>query len=355
MEPKITEVAGQIRAVLIIVLIAFFLFFAVDACADPVKVVVHEFKPCVMKIDGKYTGFDIDIWEAVAKQAGIEFEYVEAQNFKDIFNKVNGIDGQLAVAGITINGEREKDYDFSHRYLDAGLRILVQKKEPNQEIQYWNYIEPLLLFIGFILLVAHIMYFSERGENAIDDQYTVGIWQAIYFCIVTSSTVGYGDITPKKPLGKFCTSLLIIVGIIVFGLFIAKLSADYTVSKVNYKIKSPKDLKGALVATKAGTTSAKAVREYGGHLMEVAKIEEAYALLELGKVEAVVFDVPSIDYYVNNNPSGKVIQIGEIFHYEYYGMMMPNGSDLRERINLALLEIEENGTYDRIFNKWFGR
>lgn len=53
---------------------------------------------------------------------------------------------------------------------------------------------------------------------------TVEHWtvlNAIYFCVVTLGTVGYGDITPTTDLGKLFTILYIIVGLGIIGGFFA--------------------------------------------------------------------------------------------------------------------------------------
>jgi len=42
---------------------------------------------------------------------------------------------------------------------------------------------------------------------------------AYYFCVVTLSTVGYGDITPHTALGKIFTTFYIMVGVIILGAF----------------------------------------------------------------------------------------------------------------------------------------
>lgn len=39
---------------------------------------------------------------------------------------------------------------------------------------------------------------------------------------------------------------------------------------------------------------------------------------------------------------------------ELIGFAFPTGSALRERVNLGLQQIKDNGTYDQIFKKWFG-
>jgi voltage-gated potassium channel Kch len=42
---------------------------------------------------------------------------------------------------------------------------------------------------------------------------------AYYFCIVSLTTVGYGDITPHTAFGKIFTTFYLIVGIVILGAF----------------------------------------------------------------------------------------------------------------------------------------
>ena len=44
-----------------------------------------------------------------------------------------------------------------------------------------------------------------------------------------------------------------------------------------------------------------------------------------------------------------------IFERQSYGIALKTNSPYRESINQALLEIVENGTYDEIYQKWFGK
>jgi ABC-type amino acid transport substrate-binding protein len=38
-----------------------------------------------------------------------------------------------------------------------------------------------------------------------------------------------------------------------------------------------------------------------------------------------------------------------------YGLGLPNGSPLRERLNTAILQMREDGTFERILEQWLGR
>jgi arginine/lysine/histidine/glutamine transport system substrate-binding/permease protein len=46
--------------------------------------------------------------------------------------------------------------------------------------------------------------------------------------------------------------------------------------------------------------------------------------------------------------------VGELLTEEYYGIPVPKGSPNLERINQGLTTILENGTYDEIYQKYFG-
>lgn len=58
-----------------------------------------------------------------------------------------------------------------------------------------------------MLLSGTFFYSSVEGWHWID---------ALYFCVATLSTVGYGDITPQTQIGKLFTVIYIFVGVGVF-------------------------------------------------------------------------------------------------------------------------------------------
>lgn len=70
----------------------------------------------------------------------------------------------------------------------------------------------LLLALTFIA-VATVFYMRVEGWRAID---------AVYFSVMTISTVGYGDIAPQTDLGKIFTIFYVLCGL---GVFIAAATA----------------------------------------------------------------------------------------------------------------------------------
>jgi len=47
--------------------------------------------------------------------------------------------------------------------------------------------------------------------------------------------------------------------------------------------------------------------------------------------------------------------VGPIFESFDYGLGLPEGSPLRERLNTAILRMREDGKMDRIREQWLGR
>lgn len=75
----------------------------------------------------------------------------------------------------------------------------------------------ITVFLFFILLMVSIfgsiMYLIEHNVNEGFDS----IPRAIYWSIVTLTTVGYGDIAPMTPFGQFVASLVMITGYAVIA------------------------------------------------------------------------------------------------------------------------------------------
>jgi voltage-gated potassium channel len=70
----------------------------------------------------------------------------------------------------------------------------------------------ILVFLVFVLILSIILGSVVYVVEAPYNEKFNSIPQSIYWCIVTITTVGYGDISPITPLGKFIASLIMILG-----------------------------------------------------------------------------------------------------------------------------------------------
>ena len=73
----------------------------------------------------------------------------------------------------------------------------------------------LLLLYGALLLIGTAFYARTEGWSVLD---------ALYFCVVTLATVGYGDFAPRTSVGKVFTIVYILIGAGVFVVLAAELA-----------------------------------------------------------------------------------------------------------------------------------
>ena len=65
----------------------------------------------------------------------------------------------------------------------------------------------MLIVIAIVIILGSIMYLVESEESGF-----TSIPESIYWAIVTITTVGYGDMTPVTPTGKFIASVIMLLG-----------------------------------------------------------------------------------------------------------------------------------------------
>ena len=126
------------------------------------------------------------------------------------------------------------------------------------------------------------------------------------------------------------------------------------VLKSNSDINGPADLKGKVVAVKLGTATVEYVETLGAKkIVKFPNIDQAYLEVATGGADAAMHDTPNVLYYIKTAGNGKVKAVGADVKAAQYGIAFPQGSELRDKVNVALLEMMEDGGYAALYRKWF--
>jgi glutamine transport system substrate-binding protein len=209
-----------------------------------------NFMPFEFKQEGKYVGFDIDFWDAIAKDLGLKYK-LQPMDFNGLIPALQTGNIDVAIAGMTVKSKREEVVDFAYPYYDAGLFLMVRSKEQ--------------------------------------------------------------------------------------------------------KISGVEDLGDKVLATKLGTTSADFAKKFKTKEVKLfPNIDGAYMELRTGGADAVIFDSPAILWYIKTEGKTDVKTVGPLYQGQSYGIAFPQGSKLREKVTITILKFMEDGTYNKIFKKWFG-
>ena len=112
----------------------------------------------------------------------------------------------------------------------------------------------LVYAIGIVVIAATIVTGVEHGHDSINS-FTDALW----WSVVTATTVGYGDMTPVTPVGRGMAVLLMIVGIGLFGGLTANLASvlmktdDNIEAKVDALMKEVDSLRGQVAGVERNT------------------------------------------------------------------------------------------------------
>lgn len=139
------------------------------------------------------------------------------------------------------------------------------------------------------------------------------------------------------------------------------LSTNKILVREDSDIKSADNLKGKVVAVQNGTTGQEAMDKLlGKNNKDIKKFENNnLAIMEMmsGGADAVVADNGVVEVYAKNNPKEKlkVIEDSGSFEAEFYGLLFPKGTELKADFDKAIEKVFENGTYEKIYQEWFGQ
>jgi glutamine transport system substrate-binding protein len=125
----------------------------------------------------------------------------------------------------------------------------------------------------------------------------------------------------------------------------------------NAQVEELDDLEGKKIGTKIGSTSYDFLvknLEDGDGVTPYPGSSDMYMALMSGAVDAVFYDAPNVGYFARTKGEGKVKTVGPLYEGQQYGIALKQGSEWVDEVNEALASIWDDGTYKKIYEKWFG-
>lgn len=104
------------------------------------------------------------------------------------------------------------------RYLGASNHLMSAIKASRAKIAVF-----LFAVVIVAVIMGTVMYLVEGEENGFTN-----IPKSVYWCIVTLTTVGFGDIAPQTPFGQFLAAIIMVLGYGIIAVPTGIVSAEYT-------------------------------------------------------------------------------------------------------------------------------
>ena len=121
------------------------------------------------------------------------------------------------------------------RYLGASNHLASAIKASKAKIAVF-----LFAVLIAAVIFGTIMYLVEGEENGFSN-----IPKSVYWCIVTLTTVGFGDIAPQTPLGQLIATVIMVLGYGIIAVPTGIVSAEYTKASGNKEEQPTRNLGNA--------------------------------------------------------------------------------------------------------------
>ena len=313
----------------------------VGLAVDP-PFVIHE-------SDGSWTGISVELWQQVASQIELNYEFREI----DLRGRFEGlVQGWLdvAIGPLTITAQREQVCDFTHAYYvsDLGVAVLKSNAAANENLLFnpaflrfiWSVSRVGLALLALLAVVAILIWLCERRANPTQfsgqGHPVRGLGASLWWVAGTTAGVGYGDLVPRTLLGRTVAVVWMFVSLVLVSAFTATMASIFTAERLaGVSIRGIEDLRELKVGAVQHSSGANFLEENHIPFTKLA-FSELLNSLTHNKVEAIVYDEPILRYTVRNKPQFTVLSLP--LDTELYAFALREGSLLREPVNRVLLQ-----------------
>ncbi|KAM9456461.1 glutamate receptor ionotropic, kainate 1 isoform 3-T3 [Clarias gariepinus] len=355
--------------------------------------VMYKKSDKVLYGNDRFEGYCLDLLKELANILGFSYEVklvsdgkYGAQNDKGQWNGMvrELIDhiADLAVAPLTITYVREKVIDFSKPFMTLGISILYRKPNGTNP-GVFSFLNPLTPDIWMYVLLAClgvscVLFIIARftpyewynphpcnpSSDVMENNFTLS--NSLWFGVAALMRQG-SDQMPKTLSTRIVGGIWWFFTLIIISSYTANLAAFLTVERMDAPIDSADDL-------------AKQMRiEYGavrdGSTMtffkksKISTYEKMWAFMSSRKNTALVknnregitrvlttdyallMESTSIEYISQRNCN--LTQVGGLIDSKGYGVGTPIGSPYRDKITIAILQLQEEGKLHMMKEKWW--
>lgn len=312
--------------------------------------------------NGLHSGFYVDLWDVIATELNLNYQWVVIDTFAQLRAAVKNGELDVGASHISITADRERVMDFTHIVFNDGYQLYVPTADGGGEFNLFSilYKSGFFSMIGIILLVlvalAHIVWLVEkhRPDSDFRPGYLHGIEDALWWSIVTITTVGDGDKTPKSRLGRLIAVGWMMMSLFVVSLVVGQVTSVMTIANLDSSIKNIGDLPGKSVGVVADTVFDDFLVNLDIEPVRYPTSAKLFQALAHGQLDVILSDVVN-GFVLPEHIAPRVKKAGSPFKRDDVAWILPQGSPLREDINRALALMFDSGRYDRIHARWFGR
>ncbi|XP_030751457.1 glutamate receptor ionotropic, kainate 2-like isoform X6 [Sitophilus oryzae] len=344
--------------------------------------------------NGRFYGFCVDILEKIGEKVGFDYLLDLVPDGKyGAFDPETGLwngmvrelmmhKADLAVGSMTINYARESVIDFTKPFMNLGISILF-KVPSSPQTRLFSFMNPLAtdiwmyVFSAYVLVsitmfvVARFSPYEWHNPHPCDveneklkNQFSLA--NSFWFTIGTLMQQG-SDLNPKATSTRIVGGIWWFFTLIIISSYTANLAAFLTVERMITPIENAEDLASQTEIPYGTLESGSTMTFFRDSMIETYKkmwrfmenrkpsvfvptYEEGIKKVLEGNY-AFLMESTMLDYIVQRDCN--LTQIGGLLDSKGYGIATPMGSPWRDKISLAILELQEKGEIQMLYDKWW--
>ncbi|MFM9144460.1 MAG: ion channel, partial [Phycisphaerales bacterium] len=177
-------------------------------------------------------------WRHIVRETKIDYS-IRAFTYAELLAALEQGEVDVAVTGIAIDPEHMARFALTPPFDETGVSILtrvrrnltvgaVLERVLHSEVLAW-----LAVLAGLTIGFAAAFWAIERRRNpSIQGSPARGLAESAWWCVVTVSTVGYGDRVPLTRRGKLLATLWMAIGFVLLTIMAAVTTSTLTVERL---------------------------------------------------------------------------------------------------------------------------
>jgi len=349
-------------------LIYIFLFFVItqtipaQSISDTLIVAYAPAAPFIIQENDKLSGINIWLWEKVANDLNLEYKLIQ-MDFSELLEGLKEGSVDLCINPLTITSERSKKMEFTNPFYVSNSTIaVVQKSSITKFLEFFksffniNFLRGFLILLAIITLFGLATWFFEKKKNP--EHFRPewkGVFDGMWWAIVTMTTVGYGDKYPISRGGKVIALIWMFSGLLFISGLTASIASNLTVGKLSNKTENFNDYKERLVGSVKNSSSTNFLKDkFFKNIKLFPNAEDGLEDLSNKKIDAFLYDEPILKYRIKKNESFKNLQLLSVkFDLQLYAFGLPKTRvKLEQIISQKILEITESHEWQMVLNEY---
>lgn len=333
---------------------------------EPLRVAVYDVAPYgSVDPEGLFSGVSVDLWRRVAEELHLNYRFTAVAQMDAVLTGLE--DGQFdaAIGAITITPERLARVDFSYPAHRSGVAVAFQKRTgPIAAVTSYGeavrqHASLIAVTVVLLLLTGTLMWRFERQRLAAaqsGDSSVTSLFDGFYWAVVTMTTVGYGDKTPKTKVGRFIAVLWMLTSLALISLVSTTLVSSMTAARLESgPLARDSDLAGKRLAAVASSSGAEYLDSQHLPYTKYANLQEALTSLASGASDAVVNSVGALQYMISTQFYGVIPMPSGTLAPAYMAFALPPNSPLKKPLDRAMVRVTASPGWRLLEDSYFDR